>query len=571
MTLFEQIVKESLGKELTAKANEADTNPTDAQRKAGNYKMGHINIKGFEITIENPKNSYRRGKNSNGKEWKTKMTAHYGYFTRTKGKDGDAIDVFVGEHPESDRIYVVDQVNAKGEFDESKVMFGYRNSKEAKNGYMSNYSKDWKGFKSITGVDRETFRKWLYDGHKQRKPFADYVGLNKINESYELLRNGMKVNENNKEIFDTCPTCGSKTIVLKKESRCYCSNPECGEYFGKIVSFGKSRIPYREDKVIERRVNYEVSENKEIMGFLAEDRHYPKFFDDIVDECANYVLNIVTYLKMEKKNKAQDIFYVRNNTCFDAIKIDVTITNDDMIKSGNQIAAYCGSPDFIDDKLIQPIIEIQVPKRIDKNQLIRNLRAILSHEVQHIFDDWMERKSNGESLNLMPSLKQDFLFRKEFSGQSKLYKACAYIAKIYNYTETKAYVAQTYQELSRLNATPLNYKSKIPLLFPYQVLRNIKDRCIKDIQDASLNEIKSMNTILVNEYPESLIPKYKNKEMSNMETSQYKEKLISWATRLYDKTLKKVHNVISLYLDDFDKANKPQGTPLIIRQEVPFL
>ena len=82
--------------ELEKQRKLANTNPTEKQKKAENYKMGHIRINGFQISIENPKGSYRRGKDSSGKEWKALMHHDYGYFTKTVGKDGDAIDVFIG-------------------------------------------------------------------------------------------------------------------------------------------------------------------------------------------------------------------------------------------------------------------------------------------------------------------------------------------------------------------------------------------------------------------------------------------------------------------------------------------
>ena len=49
-------------KELERERKKVNTNPSEAQKKSGNYAMGHINILGFQITIENPKGSYRRGR-----------------------------------------------------------------------------------------------------------------------------------------------------------------------------------------------------------------------------------------------------------------------------------------------------------------------------------------------------------------------------------------------------------------------------------------------------------------------------------------------------------------------------
>ena len=152
-----------------------ELNPTEAQKEAGNYKKAHIKFQGMDITIENPKNSVRSGVDENGKAWSNTLQNHYGYFTRTTGKDGDHIDTFIGENTESNMVFVVDQNNPEtGRFDESKVMLGFNNIEEAQAAYMGNYEAGWKGFGSITPVSIEDFKKWLYDGARQRKPFAEY-------------------------------------------------------------------------------------------------------------------------------------------------------------------------------------------------------------------------------------------------------------------------------------------------------------------------------------------------------------------------------------------------------------
>ena len=163
------------------RASETNTDPTDKQKEAGNFKMGHVSIKGMQISIENPKGSIRRGTDSNGTSWEVEMKNHYGYFTNTtgNGKDGDAVDVFIGPHPDDfDKVFVVDQ-KVDGKFDESKVMIGFYSKQEALEAYRSNYNADWQGFWRITGVTLRVFKKWLYRDHKQRKPFFDYVTIKK--------------------------------------------------------------------------------------------------------------------------------------------------------------------------------------------------------------------------------------------------------------------------------------------------------------------------------------------------------------------------------------------------------
>ena len=166
--------------EIDARANEANTNPTDGQKEAGNYKMGHVSVAGMAISIENPKGSKRRYKNEDGTDGYNIMKNHYGYFKLTdkKGKDGDAIDVFLGPHVENvTKVYVVDQNAKDGTFDESKVMLGFDNIKDAREAYMANYSPDWKGFRCITGVPLKIFKQWLYRQRRQRKPFSEYARI----------------------------------------------------------------------------------------------------------------------------------------------------------------------------------------------------------------------------------------------------------------------------------------------------------------------------------------------------------------------------------------------------------
>lgn len=168
--------------DIDAECKNVNTSPTDAQKEAGNYKMGHFRIKGMPISIENPTGSLRKYKDYNGNEGAVRMKNHYGYFTNTtgNGKDGDAVDVFIGPNPENfERVYVIDQNTKDGDFDESKVMLGFDSKEEAKRAYMSNYNYGWDGFRAITGVSLRLFKKWLYRGNKQRKPFSEYVEIQK--------------------------------------------------------------------------------------------------------------------------------------------------------------------------------------------------------------------------------------------------------------------------------------------------------------------------------------------------------------------------------------------------------
>lgn len=164
-------------KRLHEEELKVDTNPTEAQKEAGNYKKGHIKINGFDITIEQPSGSVRSGKDANGKEWSVTMNNTYGYIRGTESVDGDHIDVFLGPDMNSDIVYVVDQVNTDGSFDEHKVMMGFSSLEDARSAYLSNYEEGWQGLGNITGVALDEFKKWIDSSTRKTKPFYEYKGI----------------------------------------------------------------------------------------------------------------------------------------------------------------------------------------------------------------------------------------------------------------------------------------------------------------------------------------------------------------------------------------------------------
>lgn len=164
---------------LKSAIDETETNPSDAQKESGNYKKGHIKFGGYDYTIENPKGSIRSGKDANGKEWKVTMHDTYGYIRGKYGKDGDHLDMFINDKADLDNwngdVFVVDQVNPDGSFDEHKVMYGYDSMDDAKKAYLANYSDGWQGLGNITGASKDEFDKWLDTSNRKLKPFKDYA------------------------------------------------------------------------------------------------------------------------------------------------------------------------------------------------------------------------------------------------------------------------------------------------------------------------------------------------------------------------------------------------------------
>lgn len=190
---------------VAAANEEVDTNPTEAQKEAGNYKKGHVTIDGFDISIENPAGSTRSGTDAQGNPWSVTMHNSYGYIRMTEGVDGDHIDIFLSDHIDdwNGTVYVVDQVNEDGSFDEHKVMYGFNSAEEAREAYLSNYSEGWQGLGTITGVSREEFKKWVDSSHRKTKPFTEYKSV--------------QTTEGQNEAMNTQPT--EQPVQPKKEKK----------------------------------------------------------------------------------------------------------------------------------------------------------------------------------------------------------------------------------------------------------------------------------------------------------------------------------------------------------------
>ena len=199
--------QEKAEKSISARVKEAsadvNTEPTEAQKEAGNYKKGHVQVGAFDITIAQPEGSIRRGTDADGRQWEIKMHNTYGYFRGTEGVDGDHIDVFLSNDMDGwngAQVFVVDQYNPDGTFDEHKVMLGFNDASDAKNNYLANYEKGWVNGRRIdvSAVSLEDFEKWIASSHRKTKPFSEYKSVKPADGS-ETFK-GHKVENSGKDI-----------------------------------------------------------------------------------------------------------------------------------------------------------------------------------------------------------------------------------------------------------------------------------------------------------------------------------------------------------------------------------
>ena len=190
----------TLGQKVAEAEKQVNTNPTEPQKEAGNYRKGHVQVGTFDVTIENPKGSVRSGIDADGNKWSVTMNNSYGYIRGTEGVDGDHIDVFLSDNIDGwngSRAFVIDQYNEDGTFDEHKVMLGFNDADEAQSAFASNYDKEWAEKRKLvcTPVTIDEFEKWINSSHRKTKPFAEYKTVKKKTEmpGYENKPDGYTV------------------------------------------------------------------------------------------------------------------------------------------------------------------------------------------------------------------------------------------------------------------------------------------------------------------------------------------------------------------------------------------
>lgn len=127
-------------------------------------KRKDLDFLGVPLVIE-----YEPGDVREGKGWKRKMNCYYGRIKHTRGKDGDGVDFFLSPDYQSGfggLVFVVNQIDQDGNFDEHKVLLGFPDYQTAVDCYLANYPKGWKMFETVKVLSIPELKAWLERGDK---------------------------------------------------------------------------------------------------------------------------------------------------------------------------------------------------------------------------------------------------------------------------------------------------------------------------------------------------------------------------------------------------------------------
>lgn len=182
-----------------------------------NIKLGkahklsrRMTFRGLDVSIETDKGELRHWYDPHNKtKGSTKMSHPYGYIRRTKGVDGDHVDVYVGPKEDAPDVFIVNQMKAPDfkRFDEQKCMLGFESAADAKAAYLKNFDSP-KFFGSMTTMPWAEFEKKVKATFEQPKKLAFVNRLLPQEVTLESSRNPAA-----EQLLDTAGTIGAAATV----------------------------------------------------------------------------------------------------------------------------------------------------------------------------------------------------------------------------------------------------------------------------------------------------------------------------------------------------------------------
>jgi hypothetical protein len=135
-----------------------------AHAKDSNSVNRKVRSHGLPITIEAPKYTNRTLHDENAKLVYSRFMHHdYGYISKTTGRDGDEVDVFVGPMKNAAEVYVVHMIDKgpdkSAREDEDKCFVGFQSADAARAAFLAHYPKDFYG--GMTALPLAVFKQKL--------------------------------------------------------------------------------------------------------------------------------------------------------------------------------------------------------------------------------------------------------------------------------------------------------------------------------------------------------------------------------------------------------------------------
>ena len=295
---------------------------------------------------------------------------------------------------------------------------------------------------------------------------------------------------------------------------------------------------------------------------LGEEMHYPKFLDKLRDD-----VSFSLYQEISKRVKQQEYNFMFDMDCdceyTDKITFDVTIYDGGDIKDKRQYNCfYLNEYNRLrNGKLISPKIIVNCPSE-NGYVVLSILKVALSHELTHLYDDWIAMKNGKSGVNYDDRNRDTSSFISNASqlGENDLYRNLSFMSYMSLKVERQAFLSQTVQELESIGCNLTNYREKIKETITYKNINTAYYKVINSIPNACYQELYACNENIILLYPKARIPKLNIKEF-NLE--RYKTMLMKWVEYVHHETLKYYGSVVQYYINNL-KEERSKITSMFI-------
>ena len=293
---------------------------------------------------------------------------------------------------------------------------------------------------------------------------------------------------------------------------------------------------------------------------LTETLHYPKFLDNIKNEIFNIVFQNVIDLVHSKQSNKEIVYKMKDSDLFDDITIQISIYENDITLLKNYTPSFYYNVDkMTNNKIINPLLILKIPVEYNNHQITNAsaLKTILTHEIGHLYDDWISQMQGNEPFSLSSKNKEiSELINMGNNTQNELIKSIGHLAYLSNETEKHSFISQIFNELELLKCNKLNWREKYPQLTSYKNYHKLYLQLKNAVNNSNIEQLFYLNNLILYSYKNTNVPRM---QINKFDSFKYKEKLLNFVEELFNDFIHRLGGIMSYYLSQ--QAIVPNGLP----------
>jgi len=305
-------------------------------------------------------------------------------------------------------------------------------------------------------------------------------------------------------------------------------------------------------KITENQYNTFVngSDLRENKSIIDEALHYPKFLDKVKFETEVAICNYVSDMIKNNKDYMEKEFNLHYNLYLNKITFKITLNYNQDIDDKKLYGGHADSDERLttDNKLNKAFLNLIFPVSDSKKINQSKISYIVSHEINHLYDDWNDllRGGNGIFTNRKNIENIEFL-EQNIDSNNKLLKNIAWVCYMSLYTESNAFTVQLMSELRNMKCNYSNVKEKFKETVAYNNLKGIEKDLFSELASSSEYGLFLTNNFIISHYRKTSAPKL---NIEQFDADRYKQMLSKWAERTLYRITKRYYGVVQLYCDE---------------------